>query len=582
MADVFISYSSKDRPQAMSLVEQLRSSGYSVWIDQGGIEGAMNWSSEIVEAINDCKTLLFLISGNSIKSENIAREIHLASEKRKSILPVVLERVQLPVMFEYPLSGLQRLKYENTPAIEKALAAMLKGKSASDALSTVSTDAKSEDGFVHLAVLPFDDLSSAHDNDWFADGMTDELINTLGTLEKMKVPGRNDIMFSKKNRPRTKEIADDLKVRYIVDGSVRKAGEKIRITASLMDVLDNRQLWSHNYDGVFDNIFELQDTVAKQIAESLKLKLTPMDIARIEDRPTENVEAYELYLRGMEFQRRITRDGYERAIKLYQETINLDPKFVIAYLELASTYVAYYRECSRDKNWLLRAEENLIKAEDISGQTAKTLWIHGEIAWQKEDFENAERILLLAINTDPTYQASYNILGNLYLRTGKTREAASAFEKAAELQKTTFSYFNFLAALFASNNNEKVITVAQEALPVFQKHILRNPDDMISRVNSAFILFWAGQKESSFSEAETLSQVKDLDGMALFNLGALYGELGHPDKNIILFKRALNNGFRELEALINYDIGDKTFQPQLEGLVTELKAIIRAEATISQ
>src|SRR5262245_1616367 len=134
MADVFFSYSSKDRPQAMALVDHLRSHGYSVWIDQGGIGGAMNWSSEIVSAINDCKTLLFLISSNSIHSENIAREVHLASEKHKSILPVVLERVQLPVMFEYPLSGLQRLKYENTDAIAKALEAMLKGKSASDAL----------------------------------------------------------------------------------------------------------------------------------------------------------------------------------------------------------------------------------------------------------------------------------------------------------------------------------------------------------------------------------------------------------------------------------------------------------------
>src|SRR5579872_5218638 len=109
-SEIFISYSSVDRDRATSLAHHLRSSGYSCWMDTSGIDGAMNWSSEIVTALNNCHTLLFLISKHSVASHNCAKEIHLASEKRKNILPVLIDDIQLPVIFEYPLAGLHKLK----------------------------------------------------------------------------------------------------------------------------------------------------------------------------------------------------------------------------------------------------------------------------------------------------------------------------------------------------------------------------------------------------------------------------------------------------------------------------------------
>src|SRR6187401_3130093 len=117
MADIFISYSSYNREKATALVKELRDAGHDIWMDQGGIGGAMDWSSEIVEALNKAKTVLFLISKDSVTSHNCAKEIHLANEKHKNILPIVLEDTPLPVLFEYPLAGLQRVPYERTDAI---------------------------------------------------------------------------------------------------------------------------------------------------------------------------------------------------------------------------------------------------------------------------------------------------------------------------------------------------------------------------------------------------------------------------------------------------------------------------------
>src|SRR6187402_1288862 len=116
MADIFLSYSSYNRDKANALADEIRSAGHEVWMDHGGIGGAQDWSSEIVEALNKAKTVLFLISKDSVTSHNCAKEIHLAGEKHKNILPVVLEETPLPILFEYPLAGLQRVPYERTDA----------------------------------------------------------------------------------------------------------------------------------------------------------------------------------------------------------------------------------------------------------------------------------------------------------------------------------------------------------------------------------------------------------------------------------------------------------------------------------
>ena len=159
MSDIFISYSSNDRDKAEQLSELLASGGVSVWIDRQGIVGAEKWATEIVEGINSCSTFLLLISPHSIESENVLRELSLASEKRKRVLPVVLKRVLLPSSFEYPLAGLQHVEFSD---IDGILHAHKHGVS-----KVVVKDTRKS-----LIILPFEDLSPAKDNQWFADGLS--------------------------------------------------------------------------------------------------------------------------------------------------------------------------------------------------------------------------------------------------------------------------------------------------------------------------------------------------------------------------------------------------------------------------
>jgi TolB-like protein len=580
MPDIFISYSSHDRLQALSLAEKLRSCGYDPWIDQHHIHGANRWGKEIVQAIDGSQLVAVLISSASLLSDNVIKELNLAAQKHKHLLPIMIEETELTEEFAYHLTGLHQVAIENTDSIVKALEQLKIRTSQSDtSIRPYAQTPTSKD--IRLAILPFDDLSKEHDNEWFADGMLDELITTLGALEHLKVPSRTDVMYYKKHHPKAQEIASDLNVRYLVGGSVRKSGNKIRITASLTDAFTNGQLWTNQYDGNFDDIFELQERVSKEITATLKLRLTPEDKKKIEEQPTENAEAYELWRKGLVFQRHLTRQGYENALKLYQSAVSVDPKFTEAYLGIANTCVAYYREYSRNSKWLAQAEDNLIKAESINGETSKTLWIEGEIAWQNGNFVKAENALKKAIKLDSKYVQLYNILGNVYMKTGRPSDAVEAFSEALKVEHNHLTYFNLLIALSSIGNKEKLYNEAVDAVPIVAKHVVRNPEDVFWRVSYAYVLHWANQPEGSLKEAEELFKRKDLDGSSLYNLGALFDELGQPDRNIELFRNSIKNGFRDIDAFREYSFssGIEKHKQILIEIIYELEEIIKKENT---
>jgi TolB-like protein len=574
MSELFISYSSRDRTPAFELVEELRAKGYSVWIDKTGIAGASNWSAEIVQAINACSTMLLLVSPNSVTSDSVTREVHLASEKKKNILPVVLEKAQLPVALEFQLAGVQHVYYHDKQAIWDSLARLHRIRI--DAVPIKA--APKSDGFIHLAVLPFDDLSPQHDNQWFADGMMDELIGTLRYIDNVKVPGRWDVLHYRDHRVRARDIARDLGVRYLIEGAVRKDGDKIRINAVLVDA-EGEQLWAGKFDGSFENVFDFQESVSKQISEALQLKLSPKEEAIIEEQPTLNAEAYELYLRGREQQYLLTKEGYENALELYERAIKLDPEFVDAYILAASVCNVYYREYSRKPLWLKRAESYLESARRVSGETAKTLWLQGEITWLKGNHTDAIPILLEAASLDSRYHRTFNSLGNLFIEIGDNEKAAAAFQHVIEIDETTTNYFNLLLSLCALHQPERLRRTALNAIPIFERYLAMKPLDQTAVVHFTFVLFWAGKIEQAYSLSNELAIRSDLGGHALYNLGCLFDEFGKPHRYIELLQKAIEKGYREIEQTRNYKFTtrDSECEKELRKIVSELEATIAEE-----
>ncbi|MFI5201432.1 MAG: tetratricopeptide repeat protein, partial [Candidatus Kapaibacterium sp.] len=551
---------------------------------------AKNWATEIVKAIDACSTFLCLLSPHSLASHNVAKELHLASEKQKNILPVVLEKVKLPSNFEYSLAGLQRVQYEDRPAIFQALE-LLHDVPATDETPPPMersgigggwgvVQSPKEDDSIHIAVLPFDDLSPDHDNQWFADGMMDELISTLGSLDRVKVPSRSDVLHYRKHHKKSREIARELGVRYLIEGGVRKANEKIRINASLTDTLPGVQLWTNKFDGSFDDVFAFQESVSKQITAALRLKLTPEEKEKIAEQPTRDAEAYELYLKAREQQSLLTREGYEKALELYEQAAKIDPDFTDARIAIASACDMYFREYSRDPKWLKRAEKSVEEVEKMLGETAKTLWIRGEIEWLRGHSEAAIAILTKATEIDPTFRNPYTILGTLHLTAGNFFEAAKAFRSYVNLHEDTFGYLNLLIVLNQFDDQEQLRDAANKALTVFERHLHLHPNDETAMVHYVFVLLCAGRRDDAAQLAEQLIQRNDLGGHALYNLGGLYDDLGKPELYIDLLRRSIAKGYREIEQTRNYvfTTRNEKCEQELREIIAELEETIRLKA----
>jgi non-specific serine/threonine protein kinase len=580
VADIFISYSSKDREKAEQLAQLLSSAGVSVWIDKEGIQAATSWTNEIAEALDTCKAFVLLLSADSLSSKNVIKELSLAAESDKQIIPVELEAVTIPTAFKYHLAGLQRTQFTDTRAILQALVRLGIECRTDDIPSIARPETRdSRPDIIRLAVLPFEDQSPAHDNEWFADGMMDELIGTLSGIEKLHVASRSDVIYYKRNRPKLSEIAAELRIRYIVEGSVQKSGEKIRLRISLADAKEHEQVWTGKYDGTFDDIFDFQEQTATSIAEALRLVLTPQEEKKIEKKETENADAYELYLKGLSYYERHTKTDYEHAMQLFDDALAFDPNFVLAYVEVANVSFSLFRRHSRDPKWLENAEKHIAKAEAIEGKTARILAMQAYIAIGRGNAVDAGRLALAATQLDAAYAPAFDALAMANLTAGKEIEAISAREKYLAIRPDDRNALvNYLSAIFPVDK-EKARRVASESVALFERHVRLVPDDLNARVQLAMMLGIAEERPRALVEAEIVStNWEKADGIALLSLASFYQVFGFGERVMPMLYKCIERGYRNIDMLR----GSKVLTPiqgtpEFEALMKELEAKIKEE-----
>ncbi len=544
MSDIFISYSSKDRAQAEQLTELLASAGLSVWIDQSGIDVATSWSGEIVDAIEGCKAFVVLLSPNSIESVNVVKEVSLAAEQRKKILPLDLEPVELPRDLKYHLAGLQRTSMTNIDSIIRALGKLGLEATQAPTLKLI----KETDGRKSLMILPFEDLSPTADNEWFANGIVSELISSLSNVKALKVTDATTTKEYKSYKGHLTVYAKEMGIRYFVQGDVRKFGDNIKITSRLLDIETGDHLWQDSLKGTMDDIFEIQETVAKKVVGGLAIILTKDEEKKLDKKPTENAEAYELWLKGSEYFVRQTKSDFERAVSLFEEAVRLDPNFALAHAGIASTSQTLYRQYGQNAGSLTRAEQAAGHLRELEGESARYFSIIGGLSLRRGDAEGALRHAQRSVETDPAYAVGYDVLGFAYEALGRKQEATEARKEAVRHRENDRgAHFNLLIALHEMGSESELHEAAARALPIYERHVRLAPDDYHARVHLAHILRYCGRTADSVAEADRLSAVESLDGGPCYNLACLYLNANLPDRGMSLLRRAVQKGFRNLE-----------------------------------
>jgi TolB-like protein/Flp pilus assembly protein TadD len=367
-----------------------------------------------------------------------------------------------------------------------------------------------------IVVLPFEDLSPQKDQGYFCDGLADELINRLTKIESLKVPARTSAFSFKGKELDIQEIGKQLNVEMVLEGSLRKAGNKLRITVQLVNVSDGYPLGSEKYERDEADIFALQDEISLAIVENLKVKLLGEEKAKIVKRYTENLEAYNLYLQGRYFWNKRTEDGFQKAIEYFKQAIEKDQLYALSYAGLADCYdvLGWYSHLSPNEAFP-RARETAMKALEIDDTLAEA---HASLAafylWHDWNWEAAEREFKRAINLNPGYATAHHWYADCLTVVDRSNEAIAEMKRAQELDPLSLIINTDVAKEFLyARKYDQAIQQCRKTLEL---------DPNFYRVYKYLGLAYA--KKAMFEEAITVFQkAKDLSA----GHPAILGSLGY-------------------------------------------------------
>jgi serine/threonine protein kinase/Tfp pilus assembly protein PilF len=318
-----------------------------------------------------------------------------------------------------------------------------------------------------IAVLPFEDLSPQQDQGYLCDGFAETLINALTKINKLRVPARTSSFAFKSQDQNVAEIGEKLNVKTVLEGSVQKAGNRVRITAQLINVADESLLWSEQYNRELNDVFVIQDEIAMAIADNLKLNLLGKEKENLLKHYTENIDAYNLYLKGRYFWNKRTADGLREGIGYFEQAIEIDPDYALAYAGLADTYVLlpFYAGWQRDEAYS-KARASVLKALELENRLVEAqtsfAYMEGLYNW---DWAGAERAFKKALKLNPGYATCHHWYAELLKALGRIDEAIKEIKIALELDPLSLVINrNFGTYLYLARRYDEAIEQLQKTL----------------------------------------------------------------------------------------------------------------------
>jgi TolB-like protein len=611
-APVFISYASQDAAVANSIVENLEQHGIKCWFAPRDVAPGSQYADEIVGAINDAKVFVLVLSEHAVASPHVGRELERAASKRRRIIVLRTDAAPLTRSFEYFLSESQWL---DVAALGVAAALTKLTQAAGQSLAPSSwvssgfgtdvrdpADRKRKPSYLtirrvvaaavflfvaavvvgvmirywpskqgisqapvmaamaekSIAVLPFTDMSEKKDQEYFGDGMAEEIIDLLVKIPGLKVISRTSSFQFKGKTEGLRSIATQLGVAYVLEGSVRKSGDHLRVTAQLVNSLDGSQLWSQGYDRDLNDVLKMQDEIATKVVRALQIEVNPNGTAY--RRTLGNTEAYTLYLKGLHAFDRYDQQGLDRAVSYFQQALALDPSFAAAAGELAYAYFslggfgfippAVADEPARnaaelalkldpnhagahavlgsiylgyDWDWPA-ADREFTRARALAPSDAHVLSVSVGYSFMMGRSDEALKFANACLEHSPLEPLCYSFLGEIQASRGRWAEAEAANRRALEISPTFgFPHSGIGRTLLARGQPEA-------ALAEFSKE----PLDAPRLAGSAMTYFVMGRKTDSDA---ALAALKDQSNDSLF-VAEVYAFRGESDEAFKWLERA--------------------------------------------
>jgi len=399
-----------------------------------------------------------------------------------------------------------------------------------------------------IAVLPFDNISPDKENDYFSEGLTGELIANLSRLKDIKVISRTTSMQYKDTKKDIKTIGRELGTRYIIEGNVRKFGDDLRITAQLIDVESDTQLWAETYKGKLADVFDIQEKVSKQIVDALMVKLTPTEKVELTKRPTVNAEAFDYNLRARNYLYRYSKNYIQFAIQFFEKAISLDSRYAEAYAGLGEAYAVKYAYFERKDVWREKAMELSLKAIMYDPSLSEAYAALSLSYFYKASYNEALTAVQKALDLDPNNFFGYWILARVYHTMGRDKESIDPLKKVLKLNPNFYVAYSDLRMVYESlNETEKLQEIILEGIKFSSKYLEDNPDDSRARILYANFLLINGDVEKAREEITTALSLSPNDNVMLYNAACAYARINEKRLAINTLKAIVLAGYEDFD-----------------------------------
>jgi len=397
-----------------------------------------------------------------------------------------------------------------------------------------------------VAVLYFENLSGVKEDEYLRDGITEDIITELSKIRGLNTFSRPTVLAYRDKQVTPTQIGQQLKAAYVLTGSLRRSGNRLRITTQLVDTGTDFPMWSERYDREMKDVFEVQDEIARKIAEALRVTLSPQELEALAIKPTENLQAYDLYLRGKRYARRQTRQDLEFALQMFENAVTMDPSFALAYAACANACAMFYCNFSRDTVWVERAR-------NASGRAVALRWDLPEVqvsqAWvlyATELHNEAVQMVRKAIERKKDCEGAYYLLCRALFSAGRYQEVADVLETALAVSGEDYNvYVPIINSLGALGKEELRKNVLLRRVAALENHLQEVPEDARARILLAADYAKLNRVEDSMREANLAMTLRANEASILYNAACTFCLLNRKLEALDALRKAWENGFRD-------------------------------------
>jgi serine/threonine protein kinase/Tfp pilus assembly protein PilF len=397
-----------------------------------------------------------------------------------------------------------------------------------------------------VAVLYFENQSGSKEDEYLRDGITEDVLTELSKIRGLNTFSRPTVLAFRDKPVTPTQIGQQLGAAYVLTGTLRRAGARLRINTQLVDTRTDFPVWSERFDREMKDVFEVQDEIARKIAEALRVTLSPQELEALAVKPTENLQAYDLYLRGKRYARRQTRQDLEFALQMFENAVTMDPSFALAYAACANACAMFYCNFSRDVVWVERAREASGKAVALRWDLPEVQVSQAWVLYAAELHDEAVRMVKKAIERRRDCEGAYYLLCRSLFAAGRQQEVLNVAEAAIEASGEDYNvYVPILNAMGALLKEEAMLSMSRRFIAALENHLKQVPEDPRARVLLGANYAKTGREEDAIRELNLAITLRSNEASILYNAACAFCVMKRKPEALDTLRKAWEAGFHD-------------------------------------